>query len=183
MNVAPADPTVPPHGACAGTPAAAGEVAPATGSAAGDDAQARTPDGSGELELAARLRVAVGRLNRALRQHDPGRLTATQISALLVVNALGPLRIGDLAARERVSAPTMTRVVDTLENADLLARSVDPADGRGSLVAVTPRGRSRLEAVSRERNTQLERRIAALSPEQRAALIAALPALEALNQY
>ena len=135
-----------------------------------------------DAELAARLRIAVGGLVRWLRQRDPGSLSPAQLSALLSVEAYGPLRIGDLAARERVSPPTMTRLVDVLADAGLVDRRPDPEDRRGQLVELATAGGGLLAEIRRERTTLLSQRLAALSPADRAALAAALPALEALQE-
>jgi DNA-binding MarR family transcriptional regulator len=136
--------------------------------------------GLSDAELAGRLRVAVGLLVRRLRQRDPGHLSTAQLSALITVEASGPMRSGDLAVREKVAAPTMTRLIGVMADAGLVTRGPDPSDARGSLVALAPGGAAALAAVRRERNNILSRRIAALPTEQRAALAAALPALEAL---
>jgi DNA-binding MarR family transcriptional regulator len=136
----------------------------------------RLPD----AELAGRLRVAIGQLVRRLRQQDPNGLSPAKLSALLTVEASGPIRAGDLAARENVAAPTMTRLVGAMAEAGLVTRGPDPTDARGSLVALTPTGAAALEAVRRERTSSLSTRLARLTPAQRAALEAALPALEAL---
>jgi DNA-binding MarR family transcriptional regulator len=134
-----------------------------------------------DAELAGRLRIAVGSLVRWLRQSDAGRLSPAQLSALVTVETQGPLRIGDLAARERVAAPTMTRLVGVLAEAGLVHRETDPVDGRGSLVGLSREGRALLEEIRRERTSLLVSRLAALSAADRAALAAALPALEALR--
>jgi DNA-binding MarR family transcriptional regulator len=136
--------------------------------------------GLSDAELAGRLRVAVGLLVRRLRQRDPGHLSTAQLSALITVEAAGPVRSGDLAVREKVAAPTMTRLIGVMADAGLVTRGPDPSDARGSLVALAPGGAAALAAVRRERNNILSRRLAALPAEQRAALAAALPALEAL---
>jgi DNA-binding MarR family transcriptional regulator len=143
-------------------------------------ATAHAAAGMSDAELAGRLRVAVGLLVRRLRQRDPGHLSPAQLSALVTVEAAGPIRNGDLAARENVSAPTMTRLVGAMEEAGLVTRGPDPSDARGSLVSLSPGGAAALRAVRRERNNILIRQLAALPPEQRAALEAALPALESL---
>src|SRR3984957_5465273 len=88
-------------------------------------------------ETAARLRIAVARLARQLRQHSPGGLTPSQWSALVSVEENASLRIGDLADREGVSAPTATRLVASLEEQGLLSRTTDPADRRTAYVALT----------------------------------------------
>lgn len=133
-----------------------------------------------DAELAGRLRVAVGLLVRWLRQRDPGQLSPATLSALITVEAGGPIRSGDLAAREKVAAPTITRLIGTMLDAGLITRGPDPSDARGALVALAPAGVAALAAVRRERTSLLVQRLGTLTPDQRAALQAALPALEAL---
>jgi DNA-binding MarR family transcriptional regulator len=151
----------------------------AVGSGAGA-AAAGISGGMSDVELAGRLRVAVGLLVRRLRQRDPGHLSPAQLSALVAIEAGGPVRNGDLAARENVAAPTMTRMVGAMEEAGLVSRGPDPSDARGSLVSLAPGGAAALRALRRERNNILIQKLAGLTLEQRAALEAALPALEAL---
>ena len=161
---------------------ASGVGAPGVGmSDVGEPAAGASGAGMSDVELAGRLRVAVGLLVRRLRQRDPGHLSPAQLSALVTVEAAGPIRNGDLAARENVAAPTMTRMIGAMEEAGLVNRGPDPSDARGSLVSLAPGGAAALRALRRERNNLLIERLAALSPEQRAALEAALPALEALR--
>jgi DNA-binding MarR family transcriptional regulator len=139
------------------------------------------PDpGMSDAELAARLRVTMGLLVRRLRQRDPGHLSPAQLSALVTIEAAGPVRSGDLAARENVSAPTMTRMVGAMEEAGLVARRPDPSDARGSLISLTPGGSAALDALRRERNNLLSRTLSRLPADQRTALVAALPALESV---
>jgi DNA-binding MarR family transcriptional regulator len=143
-------------------------------------ALAAAPAGMSDAELAGRLRVAVGLLVRRLRQRDPGHLSPAQLSALVTVEASGPMRLGDLAARENIAAPTVTRMVGAMQDAGLVSRRPDPSDARGSLVSLAPGGVAALDALRRERNNILIQRLAALPAERRAALETALPALEAL---
>ena len=65
---------------------------------------------------AARLRIAVLRLSRRLRKHDLAGLTPSQLSTLAYVGASGPVRLGDLAAAERIAPSTLTRLVNVLES-------------------------------------------------------------------
>src|SRR3954468_11089477 len=89
-------------------------------------------------EVAGRLRTASARLNRWLRQQQPiGDLTLSQWSALVTVEEHGPLRLGELAEREHVSAPTATRLAASLEAVGYVARSTDAADRRSSFLALT----------------------------------------------
>lgn len=131
-------------------------------------------------EVAARLRLAVARLARRLRQHNSAGLTQSQLSALASIEACGPVRLGDLAARERVAAPTMTRVVNSIEEMGLVQRQADPADRRSSLVSLSAAGQARLETTRREGTALLARQLACLDSAQLAALASVLPVLEVL---
>ena len=92
-----------------------------------------------EPQEIARLRVAIGRLHRRMVQRTSGNLTFSQTSALVAVEKVGPIRLGELAARERVAAPSMTRTVSGLVEAGLLNRAGDPQDGRSFLLSITDR--------------------------------------------
>jgi DNA-binding MarR family transcriptional regulator len=131
-------------------------------------------------ETAARLRVVIARLARQLRQHSPGGLTPSQWSALAMVDSSGPLRIGDLAEREGVSAPTATRVVASLEELGFLSRASDPADRRTSYIALTEDGRNKLESIRRSQSTQLVQRLSEMPTQDVRHLVELLPVLESL---
>jgi DNA-binding MarR family transcriptional regulator len=131
-------------------------------------------------EAAARLRVAITRLQRQLRQQTVGALTLSQWSALVTVEMHGPMRIGDLAEREGVSAPTATRLVASLEEGGLLSRETDSTDRRSSYVSVTSAGVEQLEWARKVRTAKLAQRLATLDEDDIHRLLAVLPLLEAL---
>jgi len=131
-------------------------------------------------DLAADLRLAVGRLSRRLRQHSVGGLSPSQVSAMASLDCHGPVPIGRLSRLEGVTAPTMTRIVDRLEQQALVVRRLDPADGRAAVVAMTAEGTSALSRLRHERTAFLAERLADLGPADIAALTAALPALRLL---
>ena len=136
-----------------------------------------------DTALAADLRLTVGRLARRLRQQGgSGGLSPSQLSALASVEDLGPLRLGDLAAREGVAAPTMSRVVAHLEDDGLVTRTPDVGDRRAALLKVTPAGRARLRRIRGERTALLQRRLDALTPDERRRLAEALPVLMRLTE-
>src|SRR4051794_5387914 len=110
-------------------------------------------------ELAGGLRLSVTRLARILRQQDTGELTARMVSALATVNRAGRITLGELATREHVAAPSVTRVVDKLERAGLVQRSAHERDGRVSFVAVTDEGRELIEESRSRRTAWLAARI------------------------
>jgi DNA-binding MarR family transcriptional regulator len=139
-------------------------------------------EGLTDVELAARLRMTLGRLNRRVRQHGSHTLSSSQASTLASVEALGPVRLGDLAAHEGVTAPTQSRLVASLENQGLIRRTPDTDDRRATLLAITAQGRRQLEQLRTERSAFLVGQLGRLTPEQRAALVAALGALEALAE-
>jgi DNA-binding MarR family transcriptional regulator len=137
---------------------------------------------SDRTELAGDLRVAVSRLARRLRTTTGSGLTSTQLSALVAVEAAGPVRLSELSVIEVVSPPTITRIVDRLEEAGYVARLPDPQDRRCALVSLTERAREELRRIRTERNALLQQRLAALSPSDRDALEKALPVLRALAE-
>lgn len=133
-------------------------------------------------ELAARLWMTLGRLNRRVRQYGPQALSSSQASTLASVETLGPVRLGDLAAHEGVTAPTQSRLVASLEHQGLLQRMPDTEDRRATLLAITTQGRRQLERLRGERSAFLVAQLGRLSREQRQALATALDALEALAE-
>jgi DNA-binding MarR family transcriptional regulator len=137
-----------------------------------------TADPVAYAETAARLRVVVARLARQLRQQSPGGLTPSQWSALVAVEGNQPLRIGDLADREGVSAPTATRLVASLEQSGLLSRTTDPADRRTAYVALTAEGTAKLEWVRSVATASLAQRLSAMPDADVRRLDELLPLLE-----
>ena len=131
-------------------------------------------------EAAARLRVAITRLQRQLRQQSVGDLTLSQWSALVTVEIHGPMRIGDLAEREGVSAPTATRLVASLEERGLLERETDTTDRRSSYVSVTSAGAEQLDWARKVRTAKLAQRLATLDDDDIRRILDVLPLLEAL---
>ena len=140
----------------------------------------RTADpGAAVADLAAALHVAVSRLRRCTRVGADG-LTPSQLSVLVTVEAGSGLTLGELAAREGVSAPTATKLVGALVEAGLIDRRVDPGDRRSALLSLAPAGAQRLLAVRREIKSLLARRLATLTPAEREVVARAVPVLELL---
>jgi DNA-binding MarR family transcriptional regulator len=129
------------------------------------------------LRLAGDLEQVLG-LFRSLVQ--PGALSMTAGATLATLERNGPCRLTALAAREGVTQPAMTQLVSRLQDAGLVCREADPADGRVVQVSVTDAGKSMLSRRRARRADGLAGVLARLSPEHRAALAKALPALDAL---
>lgn len=110
--------------------------------------------------LANELRLSIHRLTRRLRQQHPDHdLTLTQISALAIIWREGPITAGELAQREQVRPPSITRVVDGLEAAQMVVRKDNPADGRQVLVEITQDGIARMESYVEAREAWLAQQL------------------------
>ena len=120
-----------------------------------------------ETELASRLRLAVTRLHRRLRQQSAAGLTQSQASALASIGQLESPTLGSLAARESVQPPSMTRIVAALEAMGLVTRVVDPADRRVARVALTDSGQEVLQRSRSLKNAFLAQQLRGLTPEER----------------
>jgi DNA-binding MarR family transcriptional regulator len=131
-------------------------------------------------ELIGRLRLAMTRLGRQLRREDPRDLTLAGLSALSAVAAAGRLSLGELAEAERLSAPTVTRLVDRLEQAGLMRRLADELDRRVVRVELTEAGRDLLAVRWEQGNRWLLSRLESLGPHWVASLEQAVDLLEAL---
>jgi DNA-binding MarR family transcriptional regulator len=114
--------------------------------------------------------AAIHLLRRVRKEDDASGLTAPKLSALSVLVFGGPRTIGALAAVEQVRPPTMSVIVAELERAGLVAREVDEEDRRVVRVRSTPEGERLMHEGRRRRTAWLTRRLAALPPDDLAAL-------------
>jgi DNA-binding MarR family transcriptional regulator len=138
-----------------------------------------------DVETAARLRAAVGKLSRRLRRTSAGAaagLTPTRISVLFTIARVGPIRLSELAAEEGVNPTMLSRVVADFCQAGLVERAADPGDGRAALVNVTAKGQRLCERMRAERTDALNLELGTLSDHERALLEQAMPVLEKLAE-
>jgi DNA-binding MarR family transcriptional regulator len=131
-------------------------------------------------ELAPRLRWAITRMARRLRQEARTDLGPSQTAALATIERHGPLSPSELATRERIQRPTATRIVRHLEVAGLLERVRDPEDGRASILSVTPAGRQLLRRLRARKTAYLAKRLDGLAAEDRRTLERAAELLEGM---
>ena len=136
-------------------------------------------------EAAARLRMAIVRTARRLRQEAASGAGGTELSptagaALATVERHGPLTPSELADIERVKRPTATRTLGLLADAGLVDRTRDPADGRSALVSINPAGRERLRRLRGRKNAYLARRMRDLPAEDVETLERAAAILEGI---
>ena len=133
-----------------------------------------------ETDLATRLRLALTRTARRLRQEAGGGMSPSLAAALATVERHGPLAPSELAEIEAVKRPTATRIVAKLAAAGLVDRAGDPNDGRVSLVSITPAGSSLLREMRMRKNAYLASWLDELDAPDVAALERAAEVLERL---
>jgi DNA-binding MarR family transcriptional regulator len=129
-------------------------------------------------DLAGRLRLTIARTARRLRQEAGTGLSPSLAAALSTVDLHGPMTPSEVAARERIQRPTATRVLARLEEAGLVERMRDPADGRSSLLSATPAGRELLAELRTRKTAFLASRLERLDPDERVVLQRASDILE-----
>ena len=133
-------------------------------------------------ELAGDLGTALERAVALIRSLNTVNVMSRSASGTLAtLERSGPARLTALAARESVTQPAMTQLISRLQDSGLVSREPDPDDGRVVRVVITDEGRAMLAARHAERTERLAVLLARISPEHRAALAAALPAMEALT--
>ncbi|MGD9995615.1 MAG: MarR family winged helix-turn-helix transcriptional regulator [Ilumatobacteraceae bacterium] len=131
-------------------------------------------------DVPERLRHSVTRLARLLRQQDESGLSATLISTLASIRTVGPLTLGELATREQVTPPSMTKIVEKLETLGFVTRATDPNDRRVSRVSITTAGKRHLDTTRARRTAWLAARLERLDDVQLARITNAIDALETL---
>src|SRR3954469_4201224 len=104
------------------------------------------------LDLAVRLRLAITRTSRRLRQEAGTGLSPSLTAALATVDVHRPLTPSEVAKRQRGQRPTATPPVARRQERGVLQRAADPQARRSSLLSVTPAGRALLEE-QRQRKT------------------------------
>ena len=134
-----------------------------------------------EETLAAGVAAALERLIGLFRSLSPASgLSLTAAATLATLERSGPSRLTWLAGREGVTQPAMTQLIARLEDAGLVDRTADPADGRVVQVRITADGRAMLAGRRAVRAERVAGLLDRLSPDERAALAGALPAMDAL---
>jgi DNA-binding MarR family transcriptional regulator len=134
-------------------------------------------------ELASQLRPSLLRLTRIVRnQRVDMSVTLTQLSAMAMLHARGPMSAGELAACEKVQPPSMTKVLASLEERGLVRRDAHPGDRRQAIIAITDEGIALLDSERRMRDAFLAQRLSQLTPDERATLRNVIPVLDKLAE-
>jgi len=122
--------------------------------------------------------AAIHLLRRVARVDDESGIGPARLSALSVLVYRGALTLSELADAERVTAPTMTRVVDGLERDSLARRERHPEDGRSVRVVVTARGHRLFQHARQRRLDVLDELFAGASPTELGTLARAAAIVE-----
>ncbi|MGQ4600274.1 MarR family transcriptional regulator [Nocardia sp. R6R-6] len=117
--------------------------------------------------LAGDLSLAVVRLTRHLRgRRTDSQVSLTQLSALATLAREGAMTPGALASKERVQPPSMTRVIASLTDLDLVVRDPHPTDGRQIIVSLSAAGRALIADETSAREAWMTEQLSTLSAEQ-----------------
>ena len=123
-------------------------------------------------DLAGELRIAIGRASRRIRaERGEAGLTDPQFTVLAWLTKEGPLTPGQLAERERIQPPSMTRTVNSLMELGLVAKAEHPTDGRQVVVSLTDAGVAEVDETRRRRDTWLADRLRQMTKDERALLV------------
>jgi DNA-binding MarR family transcriptional regulator len=127
------------------------------------------------------LRSSVMRLARRLKhQRVDESLSPTEMSVLGTLARCGSATPGELARKEHVQPPSMTRIVALLETKGLVRLEPHPEDRRQKVVSQTERAEAMLDESRRRRNVWLAQLVEELDEEEWETLRAAAPVLEKL---
>ena len=119
-------------------------------------------------DLAGELRIAIGRASRRIRaERGEAGLTDPQFTVLAWLTKEGPLTPGQLAERERIQPPSMTRTVNSLVDLGLVAKAEHPTDGRQVVVSLTDAGVAEVDETRRRRDAWLADRLRQMTKDER----------------
>ena len=134
--------------------------------------------------LAEELRILIGQLRRRLReQAQPGEFTSSQTAVLGRLERDGPATVTTLARAEGVRSQSMGAIVASLQEAALVTGAPDPADGRQTILSLTPACRLMIQATRAARQDWLLRAIGTrLTPPEQQQLATGIELLKRLAQ-
>jgi DNA-binding MarR family transcriptional regulator len=137
--------------------------------------------GKTEIETASALNSAAIHLLRRMRPIDRlSGLTDARLSALSVLVFGGPQTMGGLARAEGVASPTMSRIVDGLEELLLAERHAHPDNARMTSIHATELGTLTMRAAATRRIDAIAAALDKLPPDDRSLVVAAADIMRAL---
>lgn len=151
-----------------------------TGATAGTSPHVPVPPGD-----AYTLTDVVARLRRVLRasiraDYPWEALPMAQVELLQSLADSAPARVGDLATRLRLAPSTVSGLISQMMSAGLVERGTHPTDRRVAVVELSANGRDQLAGWHTAHRERIATALDDLTPGDRAAIDAALPALSRL---
>jgi DNA-binding MarR family transcriptional regulator len=132
-------------------------------------------------DLGGQVRAAVGRLYRRFRsERTEGSLGDAALAVLTRLHKHGPQTLTELSEHDRVSPASMSQTVNRLTSAGYAVRTRDPDDRRKVLFSATAEGDELASATRAQRNAWLDRRLQALSAEDRQVIARATALLSSI---
>lgn len=121
------------------------------------------------IPIAREVRLAAQSLARHVKDHTT--TLAPHLFTVLAWLEEGPATAGELAVRERVTAPSMSKTVVELEGRGFVARMIDAKDARLKIVSLTPAGRRALLKGRKERDQYTAALLVNCGPDELAGLL------------
>ena len=135
----------------------------------------------GEAQCAAALIDVVPLIMRAIREemrkHRATDLSVPQFRVLMFLNRRQEATLSQVAEHLGVTLPSASRMVDGLADRGLLTRRISPSDRRYVALAVTGRGRSRVESADRATQLRLAEMLGTLPADERLAVVQVMDVL------
>ncbi|MGW1029964.1 MarR family winged helix-turn-helix transcriptional regulator [Streptomyces sp. NPDC002577] len=133
------------------------------------------------------LADALAGLQRLIRRRLRSGMTepplrGAQVELLRLVAARPGIRVSDAAKELYLAGNSVSTLVNQLGRAGYLLRETDPDDRRSARLIPTPAAEARLRDWQERRAALVRTQVSRLSDADRAALLAALPALRRLAQ-
>jgi DNA-binding MarR family transcriptional regulator len=139
-------------------------------------------DATAAEPAAVRLRSAIRGLVRRFGVSERADVsccgvTVAQAAALEALSGHGPMRLSDLGKRLGIAPSTLTRNLERLIDARLVARTVDARDARSARVRLTTSGRRAAAGVARQEEAFAQQVLERIPAERRAAVVESLAEL------
>ena len=124
------------------------------------------------------LRLALQRLARRIRNNrSDASLGDSHMGVLSYLSHIESASPSEVAEHERVSAPSINRTLNALEQEGLVSRAPAPGDARRVAVSITEAGLTLVNETRELRTAWFALRLSELTPAERDVLASATPIL------
>ncbi len=132
-----------------------------------------------EPVIETRIVSAIRRIIRAVDMHshwlvEEFGLTGPQLATLKAAAQLGPVSASDLAKAAHIGKPTLTGILDRLEQHELIHRQRSPHDRRVVAISVTDKGKEMLDSAPSLLNDNFRSKLNELEDWEQCMILATL---------